>query len=166
MNEQSGVSRPTGDEVLEEDEFDQETAVSNLLDKVVEDVSEDVILENGETYFLVRQDQKRVLTSRRTAKSYLRKQHSSCHQAWRFYCLGDSGREDDLINFDYEPPVDELLYDLKAMARRDALNLSFTLESNRGNSKTKTEILEVCRPVSGFECHIYNIAVGTFCDCV
>ena len=59
MNEQSGVSRPTGDEVLEEDEFDQETAVSNLLDKVVEDVSEDVILENGETYFLVRQDQKK-----------------------------------------------------------------------------------------------------------
>jgi len=59
MNEQSGVSRPTGHEVLEEDEFDQETAVSNLLDELLNDVSEDVILENGEICFLVRQDQKK-----------------------------------------------------------------------------------------------------------
>ena len=35
------------------------------------------------------------------------------------------------------------------MARRDALNLSFTLESNQGNFKTKTEMLEVCRPFLG-----------------
>ena len=65
MNNKSGVSRPPGHQVPEEDEFDQETAVSNLLDKLVEDVSEDVILENGETHFLDRQDQKKVLTSRR-----------------------------------------------------------------------------------------------------
>ncbi len=53
MNEQSGVSRSTGGHgVLEEDEFDHETASSNLLDKLVEDVSEDVILESGETRFL------------------------------------------------------------------------------------------------------------------
>lgn len=109
---------------------------------------------------------KGVLTSRRTAKSYLGKQHPSCHQAWKFYCQGESGSEDDSIDFDHKPPVYELLYDLEAMARRDALNLNFTLESNRGNSRTKIEILEVCRPVFGFECYIYNIAVGTFCDCV
>jgi len=60
----------------------------------------------------------------------------------------------------------ELLNDLEAMARRDALNLSFKLESNKGNSETKTAMLEVRLPVSAFECHIYNIAVGTFCDCV
>ena len=59
MNNQSGVSCPPGHQVLKEDEFDQETAVSNLLDKVVEDVSEDVILENGETHFLDRQFQKK-----------------------------------------------------------------------------------------------------------
>ena len=163
MNKRSGVSRPTGREVLEEDEFDEEKAVSNLLDELVKDVSEDVILENGETHFLTKNG---VLTSRRTAKSYLRKQHPSCHQAWRFYCQGDSGSEDDSIDYDYNPPIYELLSDLEAMARRDALNLSFTLESNRGNSQTKIEMLEVCLPVSGFECHIYNIAVGTFCDCV
>lgn len=52
MNKRSGVSRPTGHEVLEEDEFDDETAVSNLLDELVKDVSKDVILENGETRFL------------------------------------------------------------------------------------------------------------------
>jgi hypothetical protein len=52
------------------------------------------------------------------------------------------------------------------MARRDALNLSFTLESNQGNSQMKIKMLEVRRPVSGFECRIYNIAVGAFCDCV
>jgi hypothetical protein len=59
MNKRSGVSRPTGHEVSEEDEFDQETAVSNLLDELVKDVSEDVILENGKTHFLDRQDPKR-----------------------------------------------------------------------------------------------------------
>lgn len=58
MNNQSGVSRPMGHEVLEKDEFDQETAASNLLDELVKDVSEDVILENGETHSLDRQDQK------------------------------------------------------------------------------------------------------------
>ena len=47
-----------GHEVLEKDEFDQETAASNLLDELVKDVSEDVILENGETHSLDRQDQK------------------------------------------------------------------------------------------------------------
>jgi hypothetical protein len=56
MNKQSGVSHPTGHGVFEEDKYDQETAVSNLLDQLVKDVSEDVILENGETHFLDRQD--------------------------------------------------------------------------------------------------------------
>ena len=37
------------------------------------------------------------------------------------------------------------------MARRDALNLSLTLEANRGNTLTKNMMLEVRRPVSGFE---------------
>ena len=163
MNKRSGVSRSTGvlEDDDEEDEEDEETAVSDLLQELVKDVSEDVILENGKTHFLDRQDQKGVLTSRRIAKSYLRKQHP-CHQAWRFYC-GDSGSEADSID---EPSVYELLYDLGAMARRDALNLSFKLELNRGYSQTKIEMLEVCGPVSELECHIYNIAVGTFCDCV
>lgn len=43
------------------------------------------------------------------------------------------------------------------MARRDALVLSLALEANRGNPRTKNEMLEVRRPNSGFECHIYNI---------
>lgn len=73
------------------------------------------------------------------------------------------GREDD---FDYEPLVDKLLSDLQAMARRDALNSSITLELNQGNSQMKAEMSEVCWPISEFECHIYNIAVGTFCDCM
>jgi len=59
MNKQSGVSRPKGGEVLEADEFDQKKAASNLLDELVKDVSEDVILENGETHFLDRQAQKK-----------------------------------------------------------------------------------------------------------
>lgn len=59
MNQQSGVSRPTGHGVLEKDEFDQETAASNLLGELVKDVSEDMILENGETHFLGRRDQKK-----------------------------------------------------------------------------------------------------------
>jgi len=60
MNKRSGVSRPGHEELEEEeDESDQETAVSELLDELVKDVSEDVILENGETHFLDRQDQKR-----------------------------------------------------------------------------------------------------------
>jgi hypothetical protein len=58
MNKRSGVSRPTGHEDLEEDEFDEETAMSNLLEKLVKDVSEDVILENGETH-LDKQGEKR-----------------------------------------------------------------------------------------------------------
>jgi len=45
----------------------------------------------------------------------------------------------------------ELLDDLGAMARRDALNLSLTLEANRGNTLTKNMMLEVRRPVFGFE---------------
>ena len=54
-----------GHGVLEEDEFDHETASFNLLDELVEDVSEDVILENGEIRILARQEQKkRVLTRR------------------------------------------------------------------------------------------------------
>jgi len=57
MNKQSGVSRRTRHEALKEDKFDQETAVSNLLDELVKNVSEDVILENGETYFLDRQEE-------------------------------------------------------------------------------------------------------------
>ena len=43
------------------------------------------------------------------------------------------------------------------MARRDALNLSLMLEANQGNLYKKKKMLEVRRPVSGFECHIYNI---------
>ncbi len=68
MNKQSGVSRPmAGHGIFEEDEFDHETASSNLLDELVKDISEDVILENGETRFLARQEpkrKKRVLTRR------------------------------------------------------------------------------------------------------
>lgn len=79
---------------------------------------------------------------------------------------GDLGCEDEWVDLDYDSPVYELLHDLEAMARRDALNLSFTIESNQGNSQMKTEMLEVRQLVSGFECRIYNIAVGTFCDCV
>ncbi len=57
MNKQSGVSRPmAGHGVFEEDEFDHETASFNLLDELVRDISENVILENGETCFLARQE--------------------------------------------------------------------------------------------------------------
>lgn len=60
MDEQSGVSHPmVGHGVLEEDEFDHETASANLLDELVEDVSEDMILKNGETGFLARQEPKK-----------------------------------------------------------------------------------------------------------
>ena len=52
MNKQSGVSRPNaGQEVLDEGEFDYETASFDLLDELVEDVSEDEILDDGETPF-------------------------------------------------------------------------------------------------------------------
>ena len=45
-----------GHGVFEEDEFDHETASFNLLDELVRDISENVILENGETCFLARQE--------------------------------------------------------------------------------------------------------------
>ena len=81
-----------------------------------------------------------------------------CHQAWRFYLQSDVG---------LELPLYKLLYDLGTMARRDALNLSLMLEANRGNPQTRNKMLEVRRPVSGFECHIYLLdSVGTFCECV
>ena len=57
MNKQSGVSRSmAGHGVFEEDEFDHVTESSDLLDKLAEDVSEDVILEHGEARFLTRQE--------------------------------------------------------------------------------------------------------------
>jgi hypothetical protein len=46
MNARSGVSRPMRG--VEEDGFDHEAASFNLLDELAEDVSEDVILRNGE----------------------------------------------------------------------------------------------------------------------
>jgi hypothetical protein len=144
-----------GHGVLEEDEFDHETASANLLDELVEDVSEDVILKNGETGFLARQEPKKE-TSDASMHSE-RKQHPSCHQAWGFYLQGNSGSEDDLDDTDYELPVYKLLGDLGAMAQRDALNLSLRLEANRGNPQMKNEMLEVRRPVSGFQCCIYMI---------
>jgi hypothetical protein len=148
-----------GDGDLEQDEFDHETESSNLLDELAEDVSEDVILENGETRFLNQKNS--VLRRRRTAKGYLRNQHPSCHQAWKFYLQHD-GRGEDGGNTDYD-----LLDDLGAMARRYALNLSLTLEANRGNFQTKNKMLEVRRPFLGLSV-IFTIldAVGTFCDCV
>ena len=45
-----------GHGVLKEDKFDHETASIKLLDGLVKDVSEDVVLENGETRFLARQE--------------------------------------------------------------------------------------------------------------
>jgi len=64
MNKQSGVSRPmAGHGVLEEDEFDHETASYNLLDESVEDVSEDEILENGESRFSAKNKKKSSDTS-------------------------------------------------------------------------------------------------------
>ena len=145
MNKESGVSPMAGRGVLEEDKFDAETASFKLLDDV-KDVSEDIVLENGETRFFARQGpKKRFLMRRLTAKGYLRKQHPSCHHAWKFYLQGNSGNEN------------KLLHDLGTMARRDALNLSLTLEANQGNRQMKNQMLEVRRPVSGFECHIYNI---------
>ena len=57
MTNQSGVSHPmAGHGVLKEDKFDHETASIKLLDELVKDVSEDVVLENGETRFLARQE--------------------------------------------------------------------------------------------------------------
>jgi len=147
-----------GHGVLEEDEFDHETASYNLLDESVEDVSEDEILENGESRFLAKNKKKRVLTHRRTATGYLQEQHATCHQAWRFYLQSDVG---------LELPHYKLLYDLGTMARRDALNLSLMLEANRGNPQTRNKMLEVRGPLSWFECHIYLLdSVGTLCECV
>ena len=92
---------------------------------------------------------------RLTAKGYLRKQHPNCHQAWRFYLQGDSGSESKLLN------------DLGTMARRDALNMSLTLEANQWNTHMKNEMLKVRNPFLGLSL-IFTIlgAVRTFCDCV
>ena len=60
MNKEFGVSRPmAGHGVLEEDEFDHEAASYNLLDESVENVSEDKILENGESRFLAKNKKKK-----------------------------------------------------------------------------------------------------------
>ena len=48
-----------GHGVLEEEEFDHETASFNLLDELTENVSEDEILEDGETHFLDQHDRKK-----------------------------------------------------------------------------------------------------------
>jgi hypothetical protein len=161
MDNLSGVSHATvggGDP----EEFDHEKASFSLLNKLVEEVSKNVILEKGETRFLVT-GQEPGLTRRRSAKGYLRKQHPSCHQAWRFYLQSNSRKEGSFDTIECK-----LLKDLGTMARRDALNLSFTLEADRGNLQIKNTMLEVRRPVSRFECHIYNIldVVRTFCSCM
>ena len=57
-----------GHGVLEEDAFDHETASYNLLDESVEDVSEDEILENGESRFLAKNKKKQ--SSDASAHSY------------------------------------------------------------------------------------------------
>ena len=44
---------------VKEDKFDHEKASFKLLDELVDGVSDDVVLENGETRFLVRQEQKK-----------------------------------------------------------------------------------------------------------
>jgi len=133
MNKQSGVNcLMAGHGVLAEDKFNHETASYNLLDEFVGDVSEDKILENGESRFLAKNKKNRVLTHQRTATGYLQGQHPTCHQAWRFYLQSNVG---------LKLPLYKLLYDLGTMARCDAPNLSLTLEANRGNPQTKNKIL-------------------------
>jgi hypothetical protein len=78
------------------------------------------------------------------AKSYLRKQHHSCHQAWKFRLQDDSGSEgEEEDDTDYEIRVYDLIRDLGTIARRDALNLNLTMEENGANSKTTNELSEV-----------------------
>lgn len=56
MNERSGVSRPTATHgAHDENVFDHERASFDLLEDLAKLVSEDVILENGENHFTVRQ---------------------------------------------------------------------------------------------------------------
>jgi hypothetical protein len=83
------------------------------------------------------------------AKGYLRKQHYSCHQAWKFYLQDVSGSEedsddpDDSDDTDYNVQIYDLIRDLGTMARRDALNSSLTMEENGASCKTKQSRLEV-----------------------
>ena len=91
----------------------------------------------------------RSLTIWRIAKDYLNKQHLSCHQAWKFYIDRQREREeeeddDDGVDDSLPSATYELLNELGNMARRDALNLSITLETNNRNPSMKDKMVEVC----------------------
>jgi len=167
MNEKSGVSRPIVRHGVLEDVFDHDMASIHLLDQLAKDISANQILENGVSCLSYR---RRVLICWRTAKGYLQKQHPSCHQAWKFYLRGDPGSEDDSDYTDFERPVYEFLRDLGAMAGRDALKLSLTLEANHGNFQMKNKMLEVRGPISELRGRIHEIYViqsahfATACD--
>jgi hypothetical protein len=122
-----------GGESLEEDSFDPETASWELLEDLAKDVSDDVILETGNADFVVIS----FLTHWHTAENYLRKQHPSCHRAWKFYVDGRLENGSEMDDMDYA--ADNLLYELGVMARRDALNLSLS-------PGMKSKMLEVCDP--------------------
>ena len=61
MNEESGVSRATAGRGAPEepDEVDYKAESFNLVNKLAKDVSETVVLENGENHFLSGQEQKK-----------------------------------------------------------------------------------------------------------
>jgi hypothetical protein len=120
---------------LKEKKFDCEAESLKVVEEIVKDVPKDEILIKG-TFFHVRAECSNLLIY--AAEEYLKKQHFSCHHAWKTFIEGDGMTLDDEdededededsdssgMGQNSEHSILDLLKDLGTVARRDVLKLS------------------------------------------